>query len=457
MNKSELNEILASGNFENLIGKVENQWFECKKAPYFIDNPKQKQELAKDIVGMANAEGGVILLGVKTEKSELHYGDEVVKINYFNQNFLNPNDYLNIVNTWIYPVLVNIEIAWLQSAQNNNIGIFVIKIPSQPVSIKPFLLTRTYDENQKLTEITFGYCERKKDNIDSISIGRIHSLIKDGMRFEEIYQRIDTIESSLFKIVENGISNNNQALNDKKNSVNESTNDLLVISKLIDKPYLTLSVCPNNQVSVKGIFEGRDGDVAKLIDHPPQLRYSGFDLDIGQYSKIIEGKKRQSLANGDKGLELWKNGVLVFAANAGPDFLAWGNYDKHQLLRLNDYAITEVCYLFALLLQKLLPFYSPYPEIFSVRIQLKNLSNNDKPCVILGSIGHSMLNAKAAPGTEAEFNFDFNTEAFSAEIFSFHLVSSIYEWFGVEHNRIPFTSKKDEIFQVDPEKIMSQR
>jgi hypothetical protein len=455
MNINELKEILSGGGFNSLIGKIENHWFECKKAPYFLENAKHKQELAKDIAGMANADGGIILIGVKTEKNEIHFGDEVVKINPFAQNLVNHQDYINIVNSRTYPNIINIKIEWFKSASDNNLGIVAIEIPPQPISVKPFLLTRTYDENEKLTEISFGYCERKRDNIESLNIERLHSIIKDGLRFDEINQRIDSIELILHKLVDNSQNINFASVEAKYEKMKESVASLIPLIDLRGTPYFTLAICPDTQSEIKGIFEGRNGEVVKLIDNPPELRYSGFNLDTEQSSKIIEGKKRRSIEKGSKALELWKDGTLIFAANAGPDFLSWGNYDKQNMLRINDYALIEVCYLFCLLVKELVLFYAPLPEYFLVNIQLKNLPSQN--CFILGTQGFSMHNPKVAPGQENDFYLKLCSKNFSPEIASFQLASSVYEWFGVEHSSIPLSIKKDDIYQIDPDAIRNLR
>ena len=96
MDNNELNEILRSGKFNLIIGKVENDWFECKQAPYPLNNPKEKQELVKDVTGLANSTGGIILLGIRTEKSQVHFGDEVKEIRSFAQDLVNVENYHNI-------------------------------------------------------------------------------------------------------------------------------------------------------------------------------------------------------------------------------------------------------------------------------------------------------------------------------------------------------------------------
>lgn len=53
---------LQNARFDELVGEFENEWLECKGQPYDLTREDQKLELAKDITGLANAGGGLLLL-----------------------------------------------------------------------------------------------------------------------------------------------------------------------------------------------------------------------------------------------------------------------------------------------------------------------------------------------------------------------------------------------------------
>ena len=73
MTVEEILRALESGNFESLIGLVENAETEAKGAPYQLSlGDAQKHELAKDVSALANADGGIILLGFRTAKDDLN-------------------------------------------------------------------------------------------------------------------------------------------------------------------------------------------------------------------------------------------------------------------------------------------------------------------------------------------------------------------------------------------------
>jgi predicted HTH transcriptional regulator len=67
-NLEEIRRILSSGEFDNLIGRSEDDQLEFKKSPYQLEDKRQKAELAKDVSSMANVRGGIILIGVETHQ-----------------------------------------------------------------------------------------------------------------------------------------------------------------------------------------------------------------------------------------------------------------------------------------------------------------------------------------------------------------------------------------------------
>lgn len=176
--------ILDGGNFDELITAVEDEQIECKEAPYQLNEVHQKQELAKDVSGFANANGGVILIGVRTGRNSTHFGDEIKEITPFPRRLVDPNQYQDIIRSWIYPALQQVDIRWFPSAGEREKGIVAIIIPDQIKTRRPFLIKRTVDDKGKCVEVVFGYVERQRANVNVLKVEEIHALIKDGLRFD---------------------------------------------------------------------------------------------------------------------------------------------------------------------------------------------------------------------------------------------------------------------------------
>ena len=75
----ELRRILVTGVFAELIGEFEGERLESKGQPYRLETDDQRMELAKDVSGLANRNGGAILLGCVTETDSAH-GDERITV-----------------------------------------------------------------------------------------------------------------------------------------------------------------------------------------------------------------------------------------------------------------------------------------------------------------------------------------------------------------------------------------
>jgi predicted HTH transcriptional regulator len=75
------------GAFEELKGAVETAEFEFKQYPYRLEEENQKREFAKDVSGLANAGGGVILLGATAAPQGPipEYGEEIEEVRHSRQ------------------------------------------------------------------------------------------------------------------------------------------------------------------------------------------------------------------------------------------------------------------------------------------------------------------------------------------------------------------------------------
>jgi hypothetical protein len=81
--KEEILAKLAGGDFEALVREPESDWLECKRSPYQLSTDKHKLELAKDVAGLANAAGGLLLIGFATARDATHDVDRVSHVSSF--------------------------------------------------------------------------------------------------------------------------------------------------------------------------------------------------------------------------------------------------------------------------------------------------------------------------------------------------------------------------------------
>ena len=75
--------ILMAGEFDDLVGAAETSNVEFKVSPYQLEQEYAKQEFAKDVTALADAAGGVIVIGAATTPDSTHPTDKVTSISPF--------------------------------------------------------------------------------------------------------------------------------------------------------------------------------------------------------------------------------------------------------------------------------------------------------------------------------------------------------------------------------------
>jgi hypothetical protein len=121
--------ILESGDFNPLLGGLEDDHLECKAAPYQLEEERGKMELAKDVSALANADGGIILIGVQTEEEPAYHGDIIRRIACFARDRVDFGQYQNVISDWVLPSIPGLGFQWYPSRANPNDGIVAVLIP----------------------------------------------------------------------------------------------------------------------------------------------------------------------------------------------------------------------------------------------------------------------------------------------------------------------------------------
>lgn len=378
----EIRKILSEGTLEELIGVIEDEKIEAKSSPYQINSDHQKLELSKDISSFANADGGVILIGAGTERGLTHFGDEIKTTSPFLQSSLNPEQYHAIIKSWVYPTPQDIEVKWFSSSKDAQKGICAIFIPTQPTEPKPFLVTKTVDEKGKIAERIFGYFERKRANADPLAVHDLHSLIRDGFRFQSITSQLESIQQSILSMFSARSAEAHEiSVRAKRELLDERVEQALKESGFQEKPAFFIGVIPLEPLEIPSLFKSRDEPVVRLLELPPVLRNSGFDLRTGRDAQIIRGQLRRAASIGFMSLELYRDGTLIFVCLGNQQYLSWGNYEAPPL-RINQLALIEVTYLFAELSAQVFEYAEPKREQFCYTIGLRNMTLDGNPCIL---------------------------------------------------------------------------
>lgn len=455
ISKKELKKIINSGEFNKLIGISENDFFECKRNPYSLKHEAAKRELAKDISSFANSEGGYIFIGPHTKKSETHHSDMIIKIGYLTEDSLNTQQYKNIIKEWIYPEINGLTILWVRNKSLPDKGIFIINIPKQDMTLKPFLITK-YIEGRKKTEILMGYSERKMDTNEPKDIRIIHTFIRDGMNFNKnIAFRFDNIDSIL------EISKKNEEMSRNKNfeqDIEERVIETLAVNDMNKHRLIFLAAYPKNPNLLETIFEKKKGSILKKLENPGGLRHAGWDLETLDFAEIFERKYIQ-VSSKQKTIRLFQDGTLIFAANQ--NFWAWPDRDGQKL---NCLGIIEGIYNFVSFYKNVFEDFSYKEDTIAVKFGFKNLLLDRKPSFLCGGSLNSTsyrfpLDPKKAPkDSYTSEPLEFNIKKINERSIAYSIAKEVYLWFGITSDYIPYT-KEDEkgTVIVDTEAIKNVR
>lgn len=455
LSREKFNEVITTFEFNQLIGEVENVWFDCKSQPYQVQDDVGKRELAKDVSSFANVQGGIILIGIKTEKSAVHFGDEIKAIRPFSQDLLDPSQYKNIIKAWIYPEVEGIDIEWLPTKENSAKGVVVIKIPVQKESLKPFLITKTLDGNKRV-EIVFGYAERKGDSSMPTSVIDLQRALRSGFNYErELQGRLDGMETLLSYVA-------GQSVDDLKKKINieiieTRIQKALTHEDMSKKRALVISAYPIQPGELKTVFLTSDQSIKKQLENPPILRSSGWGLGTLDQAKIIRGEMIR-VTNGDrKVIDLYRDGTLVFAGLANHKFLAWHDAEKQKI---NVVALVEIIYSFVRFYELVLKDFKESPKEIYFRIDLKNMHlQGIKNYLVPYQLGSEAqifdIDSEEAPDNNWEKVISFPVRDYDTAVIAYEILKEVYLWFGLEEDKIPYVKSENGVKVVDVDAIIN--
>jgi hypothetical protein len=442
-------DILESGDFTRFVGAIEGDQFDAKSEPYRLDDKRGKLELAKDVVGFANAKGGIILFSLRTERSSVHLGEEVAEPRPFPRTLVNPERYHRVIGEWVHPRIEGLDIRWYPSAADPNRGLVAITLPPQPDRLKPFLLAHTIDDTGRQRDIVFGYAERRQADTEPLGINDLHGLLRDGRHFSELDQRMDALTATLhtiLRLVDAGGARpapTEPAISAEELSTRRGKAlDALGLEEV--DPWFGYAAIPTTAVEIPSLFAGDQDPLVQMLNNPPRLRPGGFDLATGGPSQIVPGGSlRRSMLPGHKTVDVWRDGFVLLAAEAS-EFLSWGTRPRGGGIRINPLVLSETCYSFCALTRHILQRAEPRPQAIDYTIILRNLNVAGRPAELipfaLGTFDWEFAaNIYRAAHADLERTIRSDWPEDRVGLIAYRLVREVYRWFGMNDDQIPYT------------------
>ena len=438
--------LIAAHDCVSFNDSVETEYLEFKSEPYRLDQDLQKQELAKDVSGLANAGGGLILIGFKTTKDTKILGDYVTELRPVPNSLFRSEQYQSIIDEWVYPAPA-VRLIWVPAADDRGFG--VIDVSAGDPELRPYLLKRLTTSEEKRVEIVIGYCERRRTNVQSLSAQEIHALLRAGRSAHEVGSQYRLIHDTLQLIVE-GQSQAVQAERTQRNMQHQAAvferdkRQALATGEFETIPNLLVAAYPSEPVQMRGLLDSSESDLIHVLHDPPRLKGNGWDLTMDRPIENIHGRLRRGAVPGWKLLQLSRDGVLMFLGRGDDGFLSY-SLDQHgdRPYLLNPFVLAHCVYVFALFSQSVFRFATPPPREMIYVLELRNMTNAGKPALLHPN--HGKMNVYPAvelyrpmPWESNSFQIQSPPETPPGEI-TYELVSEVYVWFGFDRHRVPYS------------------
>jgi hypothetical protein len=446
---AEVLDILGSGDFARLVGVIEDEHVEFKEQSYHLDNDERKMQLAKDVSALANVHEGVIVLGPRTGRPDASRPrDEVVHVSTFAVGLVNIEQYHQTLAALVFPTLENIDIRWYPSQANPAAGVVGILVPAQRASNRPFLTTKTLNENNRLSERSFGLFERRRANASPVSVYEVHGWLRAGRAAsstDALLDLVSRLEAIVAALEERGHEPAAAPIElPMPANPEQRLDESLALVELHDRPSIVLVAIPRPPINFPDFTEG-NGHVAAALTHSPQLRDMGFDLNTAADQRLVEGVVRRAWTLQYKLLEVWRDGVIHFIATGDRDFLAWGRRDQQgQGFRINPLVVAEVTLLFTRFARQVYEGAEQRPERVLYRLYLRNVrdENGVRSRIVpypLGTARWMAQEARTAPQENhtVEVELDF---AAAPSVAAYRILREFYAWFGVDAENIPYAA-----------------
>jgi hypothetical protein len=455
LSPEEVTTILQSGDFNALLGAMEDHQLECKSSPYRLDEESEKFELAKDVSAMANVSGGVVLIGVRTRKDATLSADVVCDVSPFEESQTNIKQYLDVLREWCYPPLNTVDIRWWRSKGDSTKGIVAILVPSQTSPDAPHLVTKApLPEAGQIKGTLFGHFERLRADVQPTSVEALRDRFKDGLRFRQLDERYQNIEAALTQLLKPSPPQSSAAT-----ELERRIRDAVTAVELEGRPRLALAAVPEEPPETSAMIALRDPGVVELLDDPPKLIANGFDLRSSCPSQVLRGDLRRSFNRGSKLLELWRDGTLIFVVRGNEWFLSWAPLSSPQAtLSIHNLVLAEVVYLFAELACQVYQRNVPSAGRVLYRAELdatQELPYSLSP--IAQSRLHGMPDQRTAPSSGSSWEVAFDQQSVTPGHIAFALLKEIYAWFGIEAAEIPYVDRSGPAPVVSAEMIRPGR
>jgi hypothetical protein len=433
-------------------GSLETEEVDFKSEPYQLSTERQKYSLLEDVTAFANYEGGLIIIGCRTESAEAE-GDIVTELRLIQRNLINQDSYRSLCNEFIYPPIGGLKFFFFGGPAPEDRGLAVISVPKASEAERPHLIAHSIssDSERKMTT-RYALVSRTGPRNSPFPVQSLHGLIRLGSVIANFEPSLKFIEQQIVSLNQKAELENTRPrqieLSQNRKTFLESLPDFLKDIGRANKATLVLAAFPSIKMTLPEIYDGAS-NLSATFDNAPMLRENGFGFSISQPAQIANGVARRKLRPSNKATQLSNSGRLLVAVPADENFLAWAQHRaEDEPIRYRSYILAEACYLFASYVKNVYGAMSPIPPEIDILVALRNsFVNGLAPLLGVardnGQYYHSWIEPQAAPKNNLSKTIRV-TSTMSTERLAFEIRACIYRRFGFVDEAIPYAALSSE-------------
>jgi len=170
--------VIEAGYPSSLVGAQESESLEAKSHPWDLDTDAGKIELAQDVARLANATGGVIVIGAATRKRE---GEETItKVDGIRADLFSPHRARMTIDARVYPTVEGLIVRKVPVA-GSNLCVAYIRVPHQDLARQPFVVHGAI-VGRRVEGSFISIVKRRGDQSLSVRPEELHTWLTVGRR-----------------------------------------------------------------------------------------------------------------------------------------------------------------------------------------------------------------------------------------------------------------------------------
>ena len=311
-------------NPSDVIGVPESDWLDFKGSPYYLDNERQRWELAKDVSAVANTLAqGVIVLGVETELEPSTRQEIAKALQPIADEHVDPKRIMDVIHEWVHPRLdVNVKPHPVQGQAGH---LWTILVEAQSERDLPFIVKREFRDERGSDRNVFGVYKRSSAYNAAYPPAQVHQWLHAGWIPEPEPTTPIAPGEELEQVAARVLQDDLQScglLDD-------------------DYAYYYLQASPTTSATLSRFYEGRADSLFEVLTDPPHVRPLGFGFRIGQRPERTAYDGLRVFQPISASLSTTRSGLLT--GILGQRYLTWGSekYSPEGQTWINPIALVE--------------------------------------------------------------------------------------------------------------------